>query len=148
MVHIGAASRHALFFIKPSIPEDVLAAHIYDVFKIIEAGGVVKQCGVKWTDVNPFTDQSQKGIEGRAEVQVSLGEALDIRNVRHIITMMGWAMTGILTVRVAALAEENVCCQCGRGRPVTPRYLEACRRFLYGVVVTCVDCMGDAVGSN
>lgn len=101
-----------------------------------------------WTNVNPFTNGSQKGVEGRAEVQMSLGEAPDVRNVRHIITMMGWAMTGILTVRVGALAEGNVCCQCGRVRPVTPGYLEACRRFLNGVVVRCVDCNVNTVGSS
>lgn len=125
---------------KPSIPNSALEAAVNDIFRLIEAGGIIKKTIVVWDGEDPFADTAAAGIAARDIVRHAVG--LDSPPTqRQIIKMIEGAMNGFMEVVVGSVLDEARCFICHRTHPLTPGNEENIHRSAFGPPIFCEDCV-------
>lgn len=119
---VAAPSRHALFLIRPSIPEPFLANELHRFFEVFQGKGKTKQYGVAWKIASPFVVQTPVGDEARAVVTASHGR-IDPTSIKLNIRLVGSRINGILATDLDSLHEGSMCSGCGQRCPLTPHFV-------------------------
>lgn len=139
----GRRSRHALIWMKPSIPDAAFGSAVNRAFRVLEANGAVKTTAVVWIESNPFTEPTEPAARG-VEARGRLARAVGLSNpptMRQNLTMMGETMNGFIQVVVEPLQNALRCLGCGRPRPIGREVVEALGKSAVGVTIFCPNCL-------
>ena len=139
----NTASRHAVIRMKPSVPEQALAAKLYETFDIPTTGGIITNTGFSWiSGYCPFEDTPDPLDPATATSNIRPAKLTREPEFAESIERLGASKGGIIELVVKSPQQFAVCSRCRTFQgTVDAVVLQRVRGWCIDVSSLCPGCM-------